>query len=104
MMLGCHKNSFMYSKGMDFTGYAGTKDAPAEFDELAVWRRRMENFELPFFLGGYEADFSNINPEQMKAMLGNVDLSDPEQAGAAANVAAQMIMGTSSTTPRFPTR
>ena len=37
-------------------------------------------------------------------MLGNVDLSDPEQAGAAANVAAQMIMGTSSSTPRFPTR
>ena len=51
---------------MDFTGYAGTKDAPAEFDELAIWRRRMDNFELPFFLGGYEADFSNINPEQMK--------------------------------------
>ena len=66
MMLGCHKNSFMYSKGMDFTGYAGSKDAPAEFDELAIWRRRMENFELPFFLGGYEADFANINPEQMK--------------------------------------
>ena len=104
MMLGCHKNSLMYSKGMDFTGYAGTKDAPAEFDEMAIWRHRFSNAELIKFLGGYEADFGNINPEQMKAMLGNVDLSDPEQAGAAANVAAQMIMGTSSTTPKFPTR
>ncbi len=50
MMLGCHQNSLMFSKGQGFTGYAGTKEAPAQFDELAIWRRRMQNYELQFFL------------------------------------------------------
>ena len=103
MMLGCHQNSLMYSKGQGYTGYAGTKDAPAQFDELAIWRRRLKTAELILFLGGYEADASKRNPEQMKVALGNADLSDPGQAAQAQDAAKLMFQGVQTTTPRFPT-
>ena len=100
MMLGCHQNSDR--KG--FTGFAGTRDAPAMFDELAIWDRRLGSHELNFFLGGYEADFESINADQFKSMLGNVDLGDAEQAGAAQAVVEAMLVGPPTTLPPFPTR
>ena len=104
MMLGCHQNSLMFSKGQGFTGYAGTKEAPAQFDELAIWRRRMENYELQFFLGGFEADLDNINAGQAKAMIGGADLSDPGQVAAAQEALAAMLGKKATTLPPFPTR
>merc|ERR1719245_778489 len=104
MMLGCHQNSLMFSKGQGFTGYAGTKEAPAQFDELAIWRRRMQNYELQFFLGGFEADLDNINAGQAKAMIGGADLSDPGQVAAAQEALAAMLGKKATTLPPFPTR
>jgi len=104
MMMGCHQNSEMKAKGNQFTGFAGTDDYPALFDELAVWRRRLAPHELSFFLGGYAAEFESINAQQFNAMLGNVDLEDPEQANAAQAVLEAMLIGPPTTVPPFPTR
>jgi len=103
MMLGCHQNSDL-KENNEFTGFAGTEDSPALFDELAIWRRRLAPYELSFFMGGYAAEFESINADQFSAMLGNVDLEDPEQAGAAQAVLEAMLMGPPTTLPPFPTR
>jgi len=104
MMLGCHQNADMKSKSNEFSGFAGTADAPALFDELAIWRRRLQPYELSYFMGGYSAEFSDINADQFSAMLGNVDLGDSEQAAAAQAVLQAMLMGPPTTLPPFPTR
>jgi len=104
MMVGCHQNSALKEKGNQFTGYAGTAEAPALFDEIAIWRRRLEAHELSYFLGGYSADFEELNADQFSAMLGNVDLADAEQAAAAQAVLQAMLMGPPTTLPPFPTR
>ena len=104
MMLGCHQNALLKEKGNKFTGFAGSAGSPALFDEVAIWRHRLENFELSYFLGGYSAEFSDINADQFGAMLGNVDLGDAEQAAAAQAVLEAMLMGPPTTTPQFPTR
>ena len=103
LMVGCHQNSDMQLTG-EFTGFAGTKDAPAMFDEVAVWRKRLEPYEVLFMLGGYSFDLGNVNADQFGAMLGNVDLNDPEQANAASAVLQAMLMGPPTTLPPFPTR
>jgi len=104
MMLGCHRNSLMYSKGMGYTGFAGTKDFPAQFDELVIWRKRLQPNEFVKFLGGFNADTSQMNPEQMKVSLNGVDTNDPAQAAAAQENVEIMLQGKKTTTPRFPTR
>merc|ERR1719483_1569478 len=104
MMVGCHQNSALKEKGNQFTGYAGTAEAPALFDEIAIWRRRLEAHELSYFLGVYSADFEELNADQFSAMLGNVDLADAEQAAAAQAVLQAMLMGPPTTLPPFPTR
>jgi len=103
MMLGCHQNSKLKETNR-FTGFAGTAESPALFDEVAIWRRRLEGHELSYFLGGYSAEFENINADQFSAMLGNVDLADAEQAAAAQAVLQAMLQGPPTTLPPFPTR
>jgi len=103
MMVGCHQNSDLKAKNQ-FTGYAGTADSPALFDEIAIWRRRLAPYELSYFMGGYAAEFESINADQFSAMLGNVDLGDAEQAAAAQAVLEAMLMGPPTTLPPFPTR
>lgn len=103
VMIGCHQNSDMALTN-EFSGFAGTKDFPAMIDELAVWRHRLEPYEVLFMLGGYSFDISNVNADQFGAMLGNVDLDDPEQADAAQKVLEAMLMGPPTTIPPFPTR
>lgn len=103
MIVGCHQNSDMQLSG-EFSGHAGTTSSPAFFDEIAVWRHRLEKYEILFMLGGYSFDLGNINADQFGAMLGNVDLDDPEQAGAAQAVLEAMLMGPPTTIPPFPTR
>ena len=82
MMTGCHQNSDMQLTG-EFSGFAGSPGNPALFDEVAVWGHRLEKHEILFMLGGYSFDLGDINADQFGAMLGNVDLDDPEQADAA---------------------
>ena len=103
MMLGCHQNSKLKETNR-FTGFAGTAESPALFDEVAIWRRRLEGHELSYFLGGYSAEFESINADQFSAMLGNVDLADAEQAAAAQAVLQAMLQGPPTTLPPFPTR
>ena len=103
MMTGCHQNSDMQLTG-EYTGFAGTDGSRAAFDEVAVWTHRLEKHEILFMLGGYSFDLGNINADQFGAMLGNVDLDDPEQAGAAQAVLEAMLMGPPTTLPPFPTR
>jgi len=103
MMTGCHQNSDMQLTG-EFSGFAGSPGNPALFDEVAVWGHRLEKHEILFMLGGYSFDLGDINADQFGAMLGNVDLDDPEQADAAQAVLEAMLMGPPITTPAFPTR
>jgi hypothetical protein len=44
VLLGCHKTQANQTKR-----YLGS----ANFDELAFWKRRLNDTELPYFLGGY---------------------------------------------------
>ena len=103
MMFGCHQNSEMQMTG-EFSGFAGTDDAPASIDEVAIWKHQLMNNELDYFYGGYSPEFADINADQFGAMLGGVDLADPEQAAAAQAVLEAMLMGPPTTLPPFPTR
>ena len=103
MMFGCHQNSDMQQEGT-FNGYAGTDESPAAIDEVAVWKKQLANNELDYFYGGYSAEFADINADQFSAMLGGVDLADPEQAAAAQAVLQAMLQGPPTTLPPFPTR
>lgn len=103
VMFGCHQNSEMQLKN-EFTGYAGTDEAPALIDEFAIWKHRLENHEIEYLYGGYNPEFDSINADQFGAMLGGVDLNDPEQAAAAQAVLEAMLMGPPTTLPPFPTR
>ena len=49
VLLGCHKTSSNASKRHFASG---------SFDELALWKRWINDTELPFFLGGYSYVFS----------------------------------------------
>jgi hypothetical protein len=44
VLLGCHKTQVNQTKR-----YFGS----GNFDELAFWKRRLNDTELPYFLGGY---------------------------------------------------
>ena len=103
MMFGCHQNSKLKLTNK-FTGFAGTDGAPALIDEAVIWNHRLPDRELPYMYGGFSPDFGNVNADQFGAMLGGVDLEDPEQAAAAQAVLQAMLMGPPTTLPPFPTR
>jgi len=103
VMFGCHQN-YDLQQSNEFTGFAGTNKAPALIDEFSIWKHRLENYEVEYFYGGYNPDFDSVNADQFSAMLGGVDLNDPEQAAAAQAVVEAMLMGPPTTLPPFPTR
>lgn len=81
MMLGCHKDA-------DNQLYRGYNDA--EYDELAAWTRKLPDNETLFFFGGYEANFSDIEPDKFQSMLTQVELKDPAQMAFAINILSKM--------------
>ena len=103
MMLGCHQNSALQA-AKQFTGFAGRPNSPVNIDEVVVWRHRLAPYEQSYFLGGYNSDTAGLNANQLGAMLGGVDLTDPIQAAAAQAVLQAMLMGPPKTTPALPTR
>ncbi|XP_068212715.1 cadherin EGF LAG seven-pass G-type receptor 1-like [Palaemon carinicauda] len=81
VMIGCHKTS-------TDTNYRGYNDA--EYDEIAMWQRRLPDNETNFFFGGFEANFSNVNVEEYSQMINSVDLSDPDQRAYAVDILNKM--------------
>jgi len=73
-MVGCHKAS-----GEDEYRHF----CPCEFDEIAMWQRSLLLNETMFFLGGFEANFSDVTPDELANILSNVDLTDPDQQSVA---------------------
>eukprot|EP00095_Tigriopus_kingsejongensis_P004561 maker-scaffold462_size163801-snap-gene-0.37 protein:Tk04561 transcript:maker-scaffold462_size163801-snap-gene-0.37-mRNA-1 annotation:"PREDICTED: uncharacterized protein LOC100378641" len=99
IMIGCHYDHAQ-SKYDHFSG--------AEFDEIALWSRKLgtnaTHDETVFFFGGFEAEFTKVNPQQFKALLNNADLGNDHEAEIANEILEAMLLTQATTLPPLPTR
>ena len=71
MMIGCH---FDHDRGR-FAGFSG-----GEYDELALWTRRLESGggrdETVYFLGGASSiGYRNVTPDQVRCFVFSHEIS-----------------------------
>lgn len=99
VMVGCHYDH----ANAKFDHFSG-----AEFDEIALWSRKLgtnaTHDETIFFFGGFEAEFTKVNPQQFKALLNNADLANDHEAEIANEILEAMLLTQPTTVPPIPTR
>ncbi|XP_042211680.1 cadherin EGF LAG seven-pass G-type receptor 2-like [Homarus americanus] len=86
LMIGCHKTS----TDTTYRHYHTT-----QLDEFAWWNRRLVDEDVIYFLGGYEGESENIDPDEFATMLNRTHLNDPVQLAVAASVLEEMTRATS---------
>merc|ERR1711892_1609815 len=92
MMFGCHYD--VIENGEEVGGkFDHFHDAT--LDEMAIWTRKLQinktHDETLYFLGGYVEKLEDLTPEKFAEMLKSVDMTDPDQAEAAASMTSKLL-------------